>query len=112
MPDTGAAFPGQNPNMGVGDFEEYIGRSVYNGLQTSYKQDIAHPFEGVRSMNLRWPTHFPVPRVTGERSELQCVAWDNDNPTRYFGPTSLDRTNQFKWGWTVDVAHRGPNSAS
>jgi len=33
-PDTGAAFAGINPLMGVGDFEQPIGRSVYNALQT------------------------------------------------------------------------------
>ena len=44
----------------------------------------------------------------GNDQNFSALAWDNDNPTRYMGPTSLDRLNQFKFGWTVDVAHHGP----
>ena len=43
-PNMGAAFAGQNPLMGVGDFEEPIGRSVYNALQTEFKQSMRNPF--------------------------------------------------------------------
>ncbi len=30
-----------------------IGRSVYNGLQTTLKQDVNKPFRGVKYMNLQ-----------------------------------------------------------
>ncbi|MGH9706539.1 MAG: carboxypeptidase regulatory-like domain-containing protein [Candidatus Acidiferrales bacterium] len=108
-PDTGAAFAGQNPLMGVGDFEEPIGRSVYNALQTSYKQQISHPIEGLASMNLQ--IAYTLSRFVGNGGNDQnfsAAAWDNNNPTRYMGPTSLDRLHQFKFGLVADVAHRGP----
>ena len=51
-PDTFAAFEGINPNVGVGEFNLPIGRSVYNGLQSSYKQQVGNPFRGVTQMDL------------------------------------------------------------
>ena len=101
--------PEQNPLMGVGDFEEPIGRSVYNALQTEFKQSMRNPFPYADSMNLQ--VAYTLSRFVGNGGNDQnfsALAWDNDNPTRYMGPTSLDRLNQFKFGWTVDVAHHGP----
>jgi hypothetical protein len=95
--------------MGVGDIEEPIGRSVYNALQTSYKQRIASPFRGVNAMDLI--ISYTLSRYTGTGGDDQnfsAVAWDNNNPTSYMGPTSLDRTHAFKFGATFDVAHHGP----
>jgi Carboxypeptidase regulatory-like domain len=51
-PDHFAAFGGVNPNVGVGEFNFPIGRSVYNGLQTSYKQQMSNPFRGVSGLDL------------------------------------------------------------
>lgn len=107
-PDTGAAFGGINPLMGVGDFQYPIGRSVYNALQMEFKQSMAHPFRYSDSMNLQ--VAYTLSRFNGNGGNDQnfsAAAWDNDNPTRYMGPTSLDRLNQFKFGWTVNV-HKGP----
>ena len=108
-PDTGAAFPGINPLMGVGDIEEPIGRSVYNALQSSYKQRVANPLRGVNAMDLT--VTYTLSRFKGNGGDDQnfsAGAGDNDNPTKAFGPTSLDRTHAFKFGATFDVAHRGP----
>jgi hypothetical protein len=44
----------------------------------------------------------------GDDQNFSAGAGDNDNPTKAFGPTSLDRTHAFKFGATFDVAHRGP----
>lgn len=38
--------------MGVGEFNYPIGRSVYNGLQTSYKQQMNNAFRGVSGLDL------------------------------------------------------------
>lgn len=108
-PDTGAAFAGVNPLMGVGDIEQPIGRSVYNALQTSYKQQVSNPFRGVAAMDLT--ISYTLSRFEGNGGNDQnfsALAWDNANPTAAFGPTSLDRTHAFKFGATFDVAHRGP----
>ena len=107
--DTGAAFAGSNPLMGVGDFEEPIGRSVYNALQTSYHQQVNHPLSGISSLN--WQISYTLSRFVGNGGNdhnFSAIATDNNNPTFYLGPTSLDRLHQFKFAFTFDVAHRGP----
>lgn len=108
-PSTGAAFPGINPLMGVGDIEQPIGRSVYNALQTSYKQRVGNPFRGVNAVDLA--VTYTLSRFEGTGGDDQnfsAGAWDARNPTSVMGPTSLDRTHAFKFGATFDVAHRGP----
>src|SRR5216684_4495835 len=108
-PDTFAAFGGINPNVGVGEFNLPIGRSVYNGLQSSYKQQMGNPFRGVSCMDLI--VSYTLSRFKGTGGSDQNfspLAFDFRNPTGFFGPTSLDRTHQFKFGATFDVAHRGP----
>ncbi len=111
-PDTFAAFGGINPNVGVGEFNLPIGRSVYNGLQSSYKQQMGNPFRGVSGMDLI--VSYTLSRFKGTGGSDQNfspLAFDFRNPTGFFGPTSLDRTHQFKFGVTFDVAHRGPRFA-
>ena len=108
-PDTFAAFGGINPNLGVGEFNFPIGRSVYNGLQTSYKQQVGNPFRGVSSLDLT--VSYTLSRFKGTGGSDQNfspLAWDFRNPTGFFGPTALDRTHQFKFGATFNVARRGP----
>lgn len=108
-PSVGAAFAGINPLVGVGDFQFPIGRSVYNGLQTEYKQQVSHPLNGISGLNLQ--VAYTLSRFQGNGGNDQnfsAVAFDQRNPTAFFGPTSLDRTHQFKFGATFDVAHRGP----
>jgi len=108
-PDTFSAFGGVNPNLGVGEFNFPIGRSVYNGLQTSYKQQTGNPFRGVNSMDLI--ISYTLSRFQGTGGSDQNfspLAFDFRNPTAFNGPTSLDRRHQFKFGATFNVAHRGP----
>lgn len=108
-PDTGAAFAGINPNVGVGEFNMPIGRSVYSGLQTSYKQQVGNPVRGVTSMDLI--VSYTLSRFQGTGGNDQNfspLAFDFRNPTAFFGPTQLDRTHQFKFGLTTNIAHHGP----
>ncbi len=108
-PDTFAAFQGINSNVGVGEFNFPIGRSVYNGLQSSYKQQVGNPFRGVSQMDLTISYTLSRFKGTGGSDQnFSPLAFDFRNPTGFFGPTSLDRTHQFKFGATFDVAHRGP----
>jgi hypothetical protein len=44
----------------------------------------------------------------GNDQNFSAGAADFRNPTAFFGPTSLDRTHQFKFGATFDIAHHGP----
>ena len=108
-PDTFAAFPGINPNVGVGEFDEPIGRSVYSGLQTSYKQQVKNPFRGAASMDLI--ISYTLSKYTstgGADQNFSPVAYDFRDPTGFNGPTGLDRLHQFKFGVTTQVAHNGP----
>ncbi|HKU27562.1 MAG TPA: carboxypeptidase regulatory-like domain-containing protein, partial [Candidatus Sulfotelmatobacter sp.] len=108
-PDTFAAFQGINPAMGVGEFNFPIGRSVYNGLQMSYKQQVSNPMRGVAGLDLTIAYTLSRFKGTGGNDQnFSPLAWDFRNPTGFFGPTSLDRTHQFKFGATFDIAHRGP----
>jgi hypothetical protein len=107
--DTGAAFGGVNPNVGIGYFQYPAGRSVYSALQTEFKQKVHDPFRGVSSMNLQ--VAYTLSRFEGSGGNDQnfsAVAYDFRNPTAFFGPTSLDRTHQIRFGATFDVVHHGP----
>ncbi len=107
--DQWAAFAGVNPNLGVGEFNFPIGRSVYNGLQSSYKQQLSNPFRGVTGMDLTIAYTLSRFKGTGGSDQnFSPLAFDYRNPTGFSGPTALDRTHQFKFGVTFDVAHRGP----
>ena len=106
---TGAAFGGINRNVGVGDFEMPEGRSTYNALQMSYKQQLANPMPGFTSMNLT--VAYTLSRFVGDGGNDQffsATAVDFNNPSYFTGPTSLDRTDAFKFGLTMEVAHHGP----
>ena len=108
-PDTFAAFGGVNPNVGVGEFNFPTGRSVYHGLQTSFKEQIANPFKGVYGLDLTIAYTLSQFKGTGGSDQnFSPLAFDFRDATRFFGPTALDRTHQFKWGMTFDVAHHGP----
>ena len=82
---------------------------MYNALQTSYKQQVANPFRGVSAVDLT--VAYTLSRFVGDGGSDQnfsATAFDNNNPGYFTGPTSLDRTHQFKFGLTFDVAHKGP----
>lgn len=108
-PDTGAAFGGVNPNLGSMFMNYPMGRSVYNGLQSEYRQQKSNPFRGVRSMDLQ--VNYTLSRFVsngGRDQHFTPNAWDFRNPTAFSGPTLEDRTHQFKFGATFDFAHHGP----
>ena len=106
---TGAAFGGINRNVGQGDFEFPEGRSVYNALQMSYRQRVGNPVRGLTSMDLT--VAYTLSRFVGDGGDDQnfsAIAFDNNKPGFFTGPTQQDRTHQFKFGLTVDIAHHGP----
>jgi hypothetical protein len=106
---SGAAFGGINRNVGAGLFQVPEGRSTYNALQMSYKQQLANPMPGIASMNMT--IAYTLSRFVGDGGGDQFfspVAQDFNNPSYFTGPTALDRTDQFKFGITADLAHHGP----
>jgi hypothetical protein len=109
------AFPGINPNAPPLPFLKPIGRSVYNGLQTKLKGNLEQPFRGVRSLNFQFSyalSRFensggtvgngPTSALASDQ-DFGVGALDNVNPNRYFGPSVLDRTNQFSFGGYAEL---------
>ena len=99
-----AAFGGKNPNLGVNQMLFPSGRSTYNALQTSLRANVRNPFSGVKSLN--WIVSYALSRTEGSALDLDFVntAVDNNNPTASLGPNGLDRTHQFSFGGTFDIA--------
>ncbi|HUA17067.1 MAG TPA: carboxypeptidase regulatory-like domain-containing protein [Verrucomicrobiae bacterium] len=111
------AFGGINPNYGVMNVLEPVGRSLYRGVQVKLVQSMPNPFHGVKAANLQIayaysrlssplgfqgnaPSSNPV-----ASNDLSSVlrASDNDNPLRFNGPSLLDRTHQISFGGLFDA---------
>jgi len=110
------AFGGINPFAPPLGFLEPIGRSVYNGLQVKWTENVKQPFRGVRGLNFQVSyalSRFensgggenPDSSVTAGRSDQDFIipALDNSQPNRYFGPSVLDRTHQLSFGGYADL---------
>jgi hypothetical protein len=102
FPCPTCAFPGINPNLGANQMLFPIGRSVYNGLQMSLKQDVRNPLAGVRYLNLQ--VSYALSRYISQAQDGDFVnsAWSYADPARFIGPDGLDRTHQFSFGGTVE----------
>jgi hypothetical protein len=98
-----AAFPGQNPILGVNQMLFPGGRSTYNAFETSLRANVRNPFSGVRGLN--WILSYSLSRYLGSAldSDFINTAIDNNNPTAFLGPNGLDRTHQFSFGGTIDL---------
>ena len=90
--------PGPTGGVGGNQMLFPIGRSVYNGLQMSLKQDVHNPFKGVRYMNLEVSYALSRYKSMAADSDFINSAWDAAAPTKYMGPNGLDRTNQISFG--------------
>jgi hypothetical protein len=104
-PDIGAAFPGINANVGANQMLFPIGRSVYNGLQISLRQNVKHPFRGAKDMDLQVSYALSRYVSTARDSDFINFSQDNADPLHYIGPNGLDRTHQLSFGGTLDVPH-------
>jgi hypothetical protein len=104
-----AAFGGINPNVGSLFMNYPMGRSVYNGLQSEWRQRVKDPFRGVASLDLQ--VNYTLSRFVSDGGSDQHFtpnAVDFRNPTAFMGPTAEDRTHQFKFGATFEFVHHGP----
>src|SRR5581483_11223263 len=98
-----AAFPGVNPNFGANQMLTPIGRSVYNGLQASLKQNLRNPFRGLKYLNLQVSYSFSKYVSTARDNDFINFSTDNSQPSRYIGPNGLDRTHQLSFGGYAEV---------
>ncbi len=80
-----------------------IGRSVYNGLQMSLKQDVTNPFRGVKHVNLQVSYSFSRYIATARDNDFSTVCDRLRQSNHYIGPNALDRTHQLSFGGYMDL---------
>jgi hypothetical protein len=103
-PCPNAAFGGVNMGAtGANQMLFPIGRSVYNGLQMSLKDDVHNPFRGVKYMNLQVSYSFSKYVSTARDSDFINFPTDYANPLGAMGPNGLDRTHQLSFGGVLDM---------
>jgi len=103
-PNTGAAFPGINANVGTNQMLFPIGRSVYNGLQVKLTSQWNNPLPGVKSANA--VVSYALSRATAAVRDVDFIANAYDfNNTSLSGPNGLDRTHQFSAGATFGMKY-------
>jgi hypothetical protein len=102
-PCPAAAFPGFNPNVGANQMLFPIGRSVYNGLQMTFKQEMNKTIPGVKHTNLQVSYSLSRYVATARDSDFINFPVDNGNPLKYLGPNGLDRTHQISFGGVFDL---------
>lgn len=109
------AFPGINPKAPPINFAKPIGRSVYDGLQVKFVENVQHPFAGMSTLNLQISCALSRFENSGgsigngatsalaSDQDLGTNALDYQNSNRYFGPSVLDRTHQSSFGGFADL---------
>ncbi len=97
------AFPGKNPNFGVVQFLEPVGRTVYNGLDVVLRSDFKSPISQIHHINAQ--VSYSLSKLVSQAQDVDFInsAPDMNNPGRYIGPGSLDRTHQFSAGVILDL---------
>ena len=98
-----AAFPGVNSAVGANQLLFPIGRSVYNGLQMTLKEDVQKPFRGVKYMNLQ--VSYSLSRYVASARDSDFINFPTDyaHPLAALGPNGLDRTHQLSFGGVMDL---------
>jgi hypothetical protein len=109
------AFAGQNPAAGA--FYQYHsgGRSVYNGMDIKFTQNVRNPLPGLKYLNFQ--ATYTLSRyvnagstasgtgIAGGDSDFVNNAISNRNPLALIGPGSLDRTHQINLGGYGDLPY-------
>jgi hypothetical protein len=101
------AFPGLHPNLGVNVMNFPSGRSVYNAVDLSLKQQMTKfPVRGVEhaAFQVAYSHSKYVSQV--QDSDVVNQARDFTHPNRFTGPSALDRTHQFSFGGEFDLPRR------
>jgi len=112
------AFGGINPNAPAIGMLSPVGRSVYNGLQMKWTDNVKSPFKGATALNFTASYSLsrfdntcggvnpgrPITAASGDQDFI-VPSLDNSNVNRYFGPSTLDRTHQISFGGYLDVRY-------
>ncbi|WP_433975156.1 carboxypeptidase regulatory-like domain-containing protein [Tunturiibacter lichenicola] len=110
-PATGAAFAGDNPNVGAGKFILPVGRSGYDALQVVLQQQKSHPAPGIVSSNVQ--VSYSLSRIVSGNNGSNpadqffagALSYDNDDPNRYLGRTPLDHSNELSFGGSLGLKY-------
>ena len=103
-PAFGAAFAGFNPTVGQGTFQTSAGHSVYNGLQTSYRQSFVYHGYGLVAESLQVIYTFSKFLTDGgDVPTGNALAYDFRYGAKYLGRSPLDRHHQLAFGGTLDT---------
>jgi hypothetical protein len=103
-PCPNAAFGGVNLGAtGANQMLFPIGRSVYNGLQMTFKQDVHNPAPGIKYMNFQVSYSLSRYVSTARDSDFINFPTDYANPLGAIGPNGLDRTHQLSFGGVMDL---------
>jgi hypothetical protein len=108
--DQGAAFAGQNLNVGQGLFNFPSGRSGYDALQFNFRQQARHPLPGILDSNFEVSYNLSRMVTTSKGGGDQFftnVPYDYDNQTRYIGYGSLDQLHNLSFGGSFTIKY-GP----
>ena len=97
------AFPGQNSSLGENQMLFPMGRSVYNALLVALRQDVNHPWPGIKHLNLQVSYALSRFRSVAEDQDFISNAIDYRNPLHFFGSNGLDRTHQISLGGVMDL---------
>lgn len=109
--NTGAAFPGQNPLLGLGDFLLPVGKTGYDALSLVFRETKTHPVRGIDSANVQVSYTFSSITTNsgggtgGSDAFFSSASFDNDNPSAYMGPAGLDHKNQITFGSSFVVKY-------
>ena len=115
-PCSFCAFPGITPNgtnntgggagngaLGTLDTLEPIGRSVYEGLQAKWVENVVKPWPGIKAANFQISYAFSKFISQVQDQDFINLATNNDNPLQFTGPNALDRKHQLSFGGTFDL---------
>jgi Carboxypeptidase regulatory-like domain len=109
---TGCAFGGLNPAAPAMPFLVPAGISKYNALDVKLNYQKNNPFKGMHAINAQVSYSYSSFKNSGGGSGISGTlggisnsdqdfivpSLDNANPNQYFGPSLLNRPNQFSFG--------------
>jgi len=98
-----AAFPGLNENLGQNQMLFPAGRSMYQALQVSVKSQLTNPMPGMKRIFVQ--ASYALSRFKSQVNDQSFVnnAVDFDNPSKFYGPSALDRTHIVGVGTVMDL---------
>ncbi len=108
-PDTGAAFPGRNPAVGLGLFNFPSGRAGYDALEVNLREQKQSPLPGVLNSVFEVSyTYSHSGSTSGSNSGdgfFTTNPFNFDNATQFYGPSGLDRRHMLAFGGTFQFKY-------